>query len=314
MAREKPEQPGVEAGAAEAAPKKDAPAGSKSKSKRKPERSAEGAPAAEGEAVQTPVAEAKPKEKPKPAKKPADGEQVGPRKKERGRPMRGPSRRHRTNLQRVEQDKLYALDEALKLLKEVTRGTKFVQTVNLVMNLGIDPKNAEQMIRGAVSLPKGIGKAKKVIAFCDGEDATKAAAAGAIETGIDELVKKISDGWFDFDVAIAHPRSMGKVGKLGRVLGPQGKMPTPKNGTVTADVETAVREFAAGKVEFRNDAGGNVHVIVGKADFSEGDLKENILAFVDHIRRMKPASSKGTYLKKTCIYGTMSPAIQLQMA
>jgi large subunit ribosomal protein L1 len=170
------------------------------------------------------------------------------------------------------------------------------------------------MIRGAVSLPRGIGKAKKVIAFCEGDDAEKAKAAGATEVGMDDLIKKVSDGWTDFDVAIAHPRSMGKVGKLGRVLGPQGKMPTPKNGTVTDQIELAVKEFAAGKIEFRNDAGGNVHAIVGKSSFSQDDLKENINAFVSHIRRMKPPTSKGVFMKKVCVSGTMSPAIELEVA
>ncbi|MBN2563266.1 MAG: 50S ribosomal protein L1 [Phycisphaerae bacterium] len=228
--------------------------------------------------------------------------------------MRGKSRRHLANLKKVDKDKVYSMDEGLKLLKDITRDTKFTQTVNLVMNLGIEPKHADQMIRGAVSLPKGIGKTKRVIAFCDGEDAEKAKTAGAIEAGIEDLVKKISDGWMDFDVAIAHPRSMSKVGKLGRVLGPQGKMPSPKNGTVTPNVESAVREFAAGKIEFRNDAGANVHAVVGRVDFSEEDLRENIEAFVDHIRKVKPAASKGTYIKKICVSGTMSPAIQLQVA
>jgi large subunit ribosomal protein L1 len=314
MAKDNPEKPGETAGPVEGAPKKDAPAGAK-KSKGKGERPAEAAAPAEGAAPA--AAEAKPKKEPKAEKKAAaaEGQARGPRgKKQRGRPSRRRSRRHRANVEKIDENKQYPIDEGIKLLKETTRGTKFVQTINLVMNLGIDPKVAEQMIRGAVSLPKGIGKAKRVIAFCDGEDAEKAKAAGAVEIGIEDLVKKITDGWLDFDVAIAHPRSMGKVGKLGRVLGPQGKMPTPKNGTVTADVATAVREFAAGKVEFRNDAGGNVHAVVGKADFSEADLKENILAFVDHIRKMKPASSKGTYMKKTCIYGTMSPGIELQLA
>lgn len=312
MPKDNPEQPGATPGPVEGAPKKEAPAKTK---KPKGERPApEGAAPAAGAAPQgAPPAEAKPKEKARPARKAGEGEQ-GPHKKSRGRSMRGHSRRHEAAQQKVDRNKQYEVDEGIRLLKDITRGTKFVQTINLVMNLGIDPKNAEQMIRGAVSLPKGIGKAKRVIAFCDGEEATQAREAGAIEVGIEELVKKITDGWQDFDVAIAHPRSMGKVGKLGRVLGPQGKMPTPKNGTVTADVATAVREFAAGKVEFRNDAGGNVHAVVGKADFAEGDLKENILAFVDQIRRMKPASSKGTYIKKTCVYGTMSPAIELQIA
>jgi len=235
-------------------------------------------------------------------------------RRDRGRAMRGHSRRHKTNLEKVTKDERYELDAGVKLLKEVAVGTKFDQSVNLVMHLGIDPKHADQMIRGSFSLPKGIGKTKRVIAFCDGEDAEKARAAGAIEVGMDELVKKISDGWTEFDVAIAHPRSMGKVGRLGRVLGPQGKMPSPKNGTVTPNVESAVRDFAAGKVEFRNDAGANVHVVVGRASFSEEDLKENILAFVEHIRKLKPSSSKGAYIKKVCVSGSMSPGVELQMA
>jgi large subunit ribosomal protein L1 len=259
----------------------------------------------------------KPKsEKPKKAKaaKAPSADQGDGKRKMRGRPMRGLSKRHTANLNKVERDKRYPIETAVKLLKDVTRGTKFDQTVNVVMFLGIDPKNADQMIRGAVSLPKGIGKVKKVIAFCEGDEADKAKAAGAIETGVDDLIKKVSDGWTDFDVAIAHPRSMGKVGKLGRVLGPQGKIPTPKNGTVTPDIAQAVKEFAAGKIEFRNDAGGNIHAIVGKASFAEQDLLENINSFVGHIRRMKPPSSKGTFIKKVCISGTMSPSIELEVA
>ena len=235
-------------------------------------------------------------------------------RRERGRSMRGKSRRHLESLKKVEFRKKYALDEGLKLLKDVASGTKFDQTVNLVLNLGIDPKHADQMIRGSVSLPKGIGKTKRVIAFCDGDDAEKAKAAGAIEVGIEDLVKKISDGWMDFDVAIAHPRSMGKVGRLGRVLGPQGKMPSPKNGTVTPEVESAVRDFAAGKIEFRNDSGANIHAVVGKVSFPEAELRENIIAFVGHIRKLKPATSKGTYIKKVCISGSMSPGIELQVS
>jgi len=256
----------------------------------------------------------KPKAKAKAAPKSPSPDEGEGRRKARGRPMRRLSKRHSANLKKVERDKRYPIETAVKLLKDVTRGTKFDQTVNLVMNLGIDPKNADQMIRGAVSLPRGIGKTKKVIAFCEGDDADQAKAAGAIEAGVDDLVKKITDGWTDFDVAIAHPRSMGKVGKLGRVLGPQGKMPTPKNGTVTPDIAQAVKEFAAGKIEFRNDAGGNIHAIVGKASFAEADLLENINSFVGHIRRMKPPSSKGTYIKKVCISGTMSPSIELEVA
>jgi large subunit ribosomal protein L1 len=262
-------------------------------------------PPPEGAAAAAP---AKPKKAPKPA-----AEEGGAGRARRGRSMRGPSKRHQKNRSRIE-PRQYPLDEAVKLLKETTGGTKFNQTINIVMHLGIDPKQADQMIRGALSLPKGIGKAKKVIAFCDGDEAEKARAAGAAEVGVDDLIKKISDGWLDFDVAIAHPRTMGKVGKLGRVLGPAGKMPSPKNGTVTAEVDTAVREFAAGKIEFRNDAGGNVHAIVGKASFPAEDLKANIDAFVSHIRRLKPPTSKGAYIRKACISGTMSPSIELEVA
>lgn len=235
-------------------------------------------------------------------------------RKDRGRSMRGKSKRHTANAAKVTLDKKYPMDEAVKLLKSTTGGTKFDQTINIVMCLGIDPKNAEQMIRGSVSLPRGIGKTKRVIAFIDGEEAEQAKAAGAVEVGVDDLIKKVNDGWTDFDVAIAHPRTMGKVGRLGRVLGPQGKMPSPKNGTVTNDIGAAVKDFAAGKIEFRNDAGGNVHAIVGKASFSEGDLTDNINGFIEHIRKMKPATSKGHYIKKVCINGTMSPAIELEVA
>ncbi len=186
---------------------------------------------------------------------------------------------------------------------------KFDQTVELVMQLGIDPKQADQLIRGAISLPNGTGKQRKVVAFCDDSEAEAAKAAGAIEAGCDELVEKVTGGWLDFDVAIASPRVMGKVGKLGRVLGPQGKMPSPKNGTVTNEVVKAVGEFAAGKVEFRNDAGGNVHVIVGKQSFDNKKLVENAGAFIDHIKKMKPNAAKGTYIKKVSLSATMSPGV-----
>jgi large subunit ribosomal protein L1 len=201
------------------------------------------------------------------------------------------------------------LAEAVKILKTFT--AKFDQTINCVMHLGIDTKQAEQLVRGSISLPHGIGKAKRVIVFCDESDADAAKAAGAIEAGVDELVKKVEGGWMDFDVAIASPKVMGKVGKLGRVLGPQGKMPTPKNGTVTADIKTAVTEFAAGKVEFRNDTGGNLHVVVGRQSFDEQKLIENIEALLAHIKKIKPATTKGTYIKKMVVSATMSPGLQV---
>lgn len=170
------------------------------------------------------------------------------------------------------------------------------------------------MIRGAISLPHGIGQARRVIAFCDDSEVAAAKAAGAVEAGCDDLIQKVQDGWSEFDVAIASPKVMGKVGKLGRVLGPQGKMPSPKNGTVTPNVVEAVGEFAAGKVEFRNDAGGNVHAVVGKLSFEEGKLVENIDAFLSHIKRLKPSTAKGTYIKKVCISATMSPGIVVDYA
>ena len=191
--------------------------------------------------------------------------------------------------------------------------TKFDQTVEIVMHLGIDPKQADQMIRGAIALPNGIGKSRKVIAFCEDSEAEEAKGAGAIEAGCDELIQKVQDGWLDFDVAIASPKVMGKAGKLGRVLGPQGKMPSPKNGTVTPDVINAVKEFAAGKVEFRNDSGGNIHAIVGKLSFDDGKLEENIDAFVSYIKRAKPSSVKGVYIKKVAISATMSPSVLLNI-
>ena len=202
------------------------------------------------------------------------------------------------------------LADAVEKIKSF-KSVKFDQSIDCVVNLGIDTKLAEQNVRGSISLPHGIGKQKKVIVFCDDADAETAKAAGAIEAGSDDLIKKVSDGWMDFDVAIASPKVMGKVGKLGRVLGPQGKMPSPKNGTVTDDVPTAVSEFAAGKIEFKNDPGGNVHAVVGKQSFDKKKLVENIDFFVNHIKKMKPASAKGTYIKKACISATMSPSVQL---
>ncbi|MCC7291537.1 MAG: 50S ribosomal protein L1 [Phycisphaerales bacterium] len=188
------------------------------------------------------------------------------------------------------------------------------QTVQLTMHLGIDAKQADQAMRGAISLPKGIGKSRRVIAFCEGELAAAAKAAGAIEAGADELIDKIQkENWFEFDVAVAHPSLMGKVGKLGRVLGPHGLMPTPKAGTVTPDVVTAVKEFAAGRIEFRNDAGGNVHVPVGKASFAVADIKANVEAVIAHMARSKPATAKGQFFKKVCLAAMNTPSVILNV-
>ncbi|MBP7745481.1 MAG: 50S ribosomal protein L1 [Phycisphaerae bacterium] len=226
--------------------------------------------------------------------------------------MRFRSKRYKKDAEKTT-SQLVSLDEGVKRLKSFSKA-KFDQTVDLVCHLGIDARQADQMLRGSISLPKGIGASKKVIAFCGEADVEAAKAAGAIEAGADELVDKVAKGWTDFDVAVAHPSLMGKVGKLGRVLGPQGKMPSPKSGTVAQDIVTAVKEYSAGKVEFRNDAGGNIHAVVGKLSFSEEDLKANIAAFLDHIRRLKPATAKGQYMKKVCISGTMTPAVHLDIA
>jgi len=221
------------------------------------------------------------------------------------------SKRYKKDSQQVTKE-LLGLTEAVEKVK-LFKSVKFDQSIECVLHLGIDPKQADQMVRGSISLPYGIGKQKKVVAFCEDADIEAARTAGAIEAGCDELIKKVSDGWLDFDVAIASPKVMGKVGKLGRLLGPQGKMPTPKNGTVTGDVATAVAEFAAGKVEFRNDAGGNVHTVVGKQSFEAEKLMGNIEAFVSHIKKIKPAAAKGTYIKKVSISATMSPSITVSI-
>jgi large subunit ribosomal protein L1 len=221
------------------------------------------------------------------------------------------SKRYKKESQQLSKEPM-SLAEAVEKIKSF-KSVKFDQTVECVLNLGIDPKQADQLVRGSISLPHGIGKQKKVIAFCEDADIEAAQKAGAVEAGCDELVKKVSDGWMDFDVAIASPKVMSKVGKLGRVLGPQGKMPSPKNGTVTTDVTTAVAEFAAGKVEFRNDAGGNVHIVVGKQSFESEKLIGNIEALLSHMKKIKPAAAKGTYIKKMCVSATMSPSITVNV-
>ncbi len=217
------------------------------------------------------------------------------------------SKRYTSEVKGVTQEpmELKAAVEKIKSFKTV----KFDQSVDLVIHLGVDPKQSDQMVRGAISLPNGIGKQKKVIAFCEDSDVEAAIAAGAIEAGNEALVQKVTKGWMDFDVAIAAPRLMGQVGKLGRVLGPQGKMPSPKNGTVTADVANAVKDFAAGKVEFRNDAGGNIHATVGRQSFETQKLIENIEVFLEHIKKVRPASTKGHYIIKVCLSATMTPAV-----
>ena len=204
------------------------------------------------------------------------------------------------------------IEKAIPVLKQFKK-TKFDETVNMVVHLGIDAKQADQMVRGAVSLPKGIGRTNKVIAFVQGNNVDIAMAAGALEAGADELVAKVNGGWSDFDVAIATPDMMPKIARLGKVLGPQGKMPSPKAGTVTTDVATAIKEYTAGKVEFRNDTGGNIHVPVGKLSFSEADLAANVHAMIEHLRKTKPSAAKGVYFKRITLHSSMSPGIQIDV-
>ena len=204
-----------------------------------------------------------------------------------------------------------SVEHAVEVVKQF-KPTKFDQSVELIFSLGIDPKQADQMIRGSLSLPHGIGKAKRVIAFCPDHLTTTALNAGAVQAGGQDLVQKIEkEGFTDFDVAIATPDMMRFVGRLGKVLGPKGLMPSPKAGTVTPDIANAVKEYAAGKIEFRNDAGGNVHSVVGKVSFDKPKLVDNINAMVAQVRKMKPATSKGHYIKKVVLKSTMSPAVPL---
>jgi large subunit ribosomal protein L1 len=206
-----------------------------------------------------------------------------------------------------------AVDQAIDAIKAFPP-TKFDQSVELIFALGIDAKQADQMIRGSLSLPHGIGKAKRVIAFVPEHLKVTALNAGAIKAGGQELVEEVEKSNFtDFDVAVATPDMMRFVGRLGKVLGPKGLMPSPKAGTVTADVGNAVREYAAGKIEFRNDAGGNIHSVVGKVSFDNAKLADNINAMVGHIRKLKPATSKGAFFKKVVLKATMTPAVELNV-
>jgi large subunit ribosomal protein L1 len=192
--------------------------------------------------------------------------------------------------------------------------TKFDQSVELIFALGIDAKQADQMIRGSLSLPHGVGKAKRVVAFCPDHLVAQATAAGAVRAGGQDLVAAIEkENFTDFDVAVATPDMMRFVGRLGKVLGPKGLMPSPKAGTVTPDVASAVKEYAAGKIEFRNDTGGNIHSVVGKVSFEKEKLIENINAMINQIRRMKPQTSKGAFMKKVVVKGSMTPAVQLNV-
>ncbi len=220
------------------------------------------------------------------------------------------SKRYQEAVGLVDREKVYEVGDAIDLLKNLPMA-KFDEAVEVVIRLGIDPRKTDQLIRGAVSLPNGLGKDVKVVVFAEGDKAEAAKAAGADEVGSDELAAKIDGGWMDFDIVIASPDMMKHVGKLGRVLGPQGKMPSPKSGTVTPDVAAAVHEFKAGKVEFRTDAGGNVHAPFGRASFSSEALSENLTTFLDHISSMRPAAVKGAYLRKVILSTTMGPGLRV---
>jgi large subunit ribosomal protein L1 len=208
---------------------------------------------------------------------------------------------------RVPQDSSYAPAEAVSLVKELSFA-KFDETVEAAVRLGVDPRHADQIVRGAVVLPHGTGKTARVLVIAQGDKAREAEEAGADFVGT-EYVQRIKDGWLDFDVVVASPDMMGQVGQLGRILGPRGLMPTPKAGTVTVDVSRAVREIKAGKIEFRVDRTGNVHVPIGKVSFEPAKLEENLNAFMDTVIRAKPAAAKGTYVRALTVSSTMGPGV-----
>ena len=212
--------------------------------------------------------------------------------------------------ERVDKTKLYAPAEALEFAKANTTA-KFDETVDVAMRLGVDPRKADQMVRGTVNLPNGTGKTARVLVFATGERAEQAKAAGADEVGADELIEKIMGGYLDFDAVVATPDMMGKVGRLGRVLGPRGLMPNPKTGTVTVDVAKAVSDIKGGKIEFRVDRHANLHFLIGKSSFSTKQLSENYFAALDEVLRLKPSASKGRYLRKVTVSTTMGPGVPI---
>ena len=219
-------------------------------------------------------------------------------------------KRRKTALEKVQRDQRYSLQEATGLVKECAFG-KFDETVDLAVRLGVNPKHADQMVRGAVVLPHGTGSTKRVLVFAKGDKVAEAEAAGADFVGADDLVAKITGGWLEFDTVIATPDMMGQVGRLGRVLGPRGLMPNPKVGTVTFDVNKAVSEAKAGKVEFRVEKAGIVHVPVGKCSFDADKLADNVKALLDTLNRLKPATAKGIYMKSITLSSTMGPGVRV---
>ncbi len=218
------------------------------------------------------------------------------------------SKSYRETADKLDPSTLYTPLQAVRLAKG-GKPAKFDQTVDVAMRLGVDPRKAEQMVRGTVNLPHGTGKTARVLVFATGDKAEEAREAGADHIGSDDMVEKVSGGWLDFDAVVATPDMMGKVGRLGRVLGPRGLMPNPKTGTVTPDVAKAVSDIKGGKIEFRVDRHANLHFIIGKVSFSEEQLAENYAAALDEVLRLKPASSKGRYLRKVTMSSTMGPGI-----
>ncbi len=220
------------------------------------------------------------------------------------------SKKYSEALSKIDREKRYSLDEALDLLPQISFA-KFDETVELALRLGVDPRHADQVVRGSVALPNGLGKQVKVLVFAKGQKEKEAQEAGADYVGAEDLIEKIQKGWLDFDKAISTPDMMGAVSKLGKILGPRGLMPNPKVGTVTFDVAKTVKEMKAGRVEFRVDKAGNLHAPVGKISFGKEKLLENINALIETVIRLKPATSKGTYIKGIAISTTMSPGIKI---
>ena len=221
------------------------------------------------------------------------------------------SKNYRKAAELVDRERLYSPLQAANLAKDTAATSKMDPTVEVAMRLGVDPRKADQMVRGTVNLPHGTGKTARVIVFAAGDRAAEAEAAGADVVGVEDLVERIQGGWLDFDAAIATPDQMAKVGRIARILGPRGLMPNPKTGTVTNDVAKTVEEFKAGKVEYRTDRYGNVHVPLGKVSFDSAKLSENYRAVVDELHRARPASTKGRYVRKVAISTSMGPGIKV---
>ncbi|WP_413376906.1 50S ribosomal protein L1 [Alkalihalobacillus sp. 1P02AB] len=220
------------------------------------------------------------------------------------------SKKYQDALKLVDRDVSYLVEEAVELVKK-TATAKFDETVEVAVRLGVDPKKADQQIRGAVVLPNGTGKTQSVLVFAKGEKAKEAEAAGADYVGDEDFINKINQGWFEFDVIVATPDMMAQVGKLGRVLGPKGLMPNPKTGTVTFDVTKAINEIKAGKVEYRVDKAGNIHVPIGKVSFETDKLVENFKTIIDTLMKAKPAAAKGTYVRNVTVASTMGPGVRV---